>query len=153
MVLVAVESGHAQVRLAPELVIAEDVDFGLGGHVFIPIGTSNFEVGGYFDYYFVSGAAGYSELGGTGYYLFRLPDNPSIVPKVGAGMALGFVRFDRLVSGDSETVTEVGVHLLGGVEFPLGGIQPFVEGGVNLTSELPQWVIRGGVGFALGGGG
>ena len=90
-----VQSADAQIRLAPELALAEDVDLGIGAHAFFPVGTSNFEIGAHFDHFFVSGPAGYSELGGAGYYAFRLPDNPSIVPKVGAGVTLGFVSLDR----------------------------------------------------------
>ena len=141
---------EAQVRLAPELVLADDVDFGIGAHAFFPLGESNIEIGAFYDFYFVAGNAGYSDLGGTAYYLFRLPDNPGIVPKVGAGLTVGFVTLDsNFASVDG--ATEFGAHVSGGVDFTVGANRPFVEVGVNLTSELPQWLIRAGWGFELGG--
>ena len=150
LVLGASDPTEAQVRLAPELVFADDVDFGIGAHAFFPLGDSNIEIGAFYDFYFVAGNAGYSDLGGTAYYLFRLPDNPGIVPKVGAGLTVGFVTLDPNFATVDGT-TELGAHVVGGADFTVGTSRPFVEVGVNLTSELPQWLIRAGWGFELGG--
>jgi hypothetical protein len=100
----------------------------------------------------------YLEFGGTAYYLFTLPDNPCIVPKVGAGLSFGRFSFDDAL-GDigipgfeiDASATEVGLHLLGGIDFPMNSLRPYVEGGVGL-GNIPDFFIRGGVGFTVGGG-
>lgn len=146
--LLAAPDASAQVRLGPELTVADDVDFGIGARAFFPIPSvhPNMEIGAFLDVYFPGNDASYFELGGTWYYLFRLADNPNLVPKVGAGMTVG--HFSR----DEFDNTEVGIHLLGGLEFPLPTIQPYLEAGVGIA-DIPDFFLRGGISFRLGGSG
>jgi hypothetical protein len=148
LLLMAAPDASAQARLGPELTIADDVDFGIGARAFFPISSvhRNMEIGAFLDIYFPGNDASYFELGGTWYYLFPLADNANLVPKVGAGMTVG--RFSR----DERDNTEVGIHLLGGLEFPLPTIQPYLEAGAGL-GDIPDFFLRGGISFRLGGAG
>lgn len=148
VLLFAAPRVSAQVRLGPELTVADNVDFGIGARAFFPIPSvhPNMEIGAFLDIYFPGNDADYFEVGGTWYYLFPLADNPNLIPKVGAGMTVG--RWS--VSESSRT--DVGLHLLGGLEFPLPTIQPFIEAGAGL-GDIPDFFLRGGISFRLGGSG
>jgi hypothetical protein len=153
LVFATSDAAHAQVRLAPEVSLADDVDFGVGGRAFFPIPSlhRNMEIAGFFTVYFPGSNQSYWELGGTWYYLFRLPDNASLIPKIGAGMTAGWFSSDP-PGGSSSSRNDVGLHLVGGLEFPQGRFQPYVEGGVGI-GDIPDFFLRGGVSFALGSGG
>lgn len=142
---------RAQVRLGPEIVVADNVDFGIGGHAFFPLRSVPMEIGAFFDLYFPD-RSDYFEIGGTWYYLFNLPENPNVVPKVGGGVTLGnFSRDSDSPGGDDSSNTEVGIHILGGLEFPMRTLQPFVEVGFGI-GDIPDFLVRGGLAFAVGGG-
>jgi len=154
LLFVAWAPTEAQVRIAPEVVVGDNVDFGVGGHVFFPVPSVSpqIEVGGFFDIYF-PGSFNYWELGGTVYYLFPLEGTASVIPKAGAGVTIGFSSYDSDSPGvDNSSSTNVGLHLLGGVEFPMNKVQPFVEVGAGL-GDIPDFFLRAGVGFKVGGGG
>lgn len=142
---------QAQVRLAPEVLLADNVDVGIGIHGFFPLQNAPMEIGAYFDLYF-PGSYDYFELGGTWYYLFPLADNPNIVPKFGAGVTIGNASYDSDTPGADNSNTEVGLHVLGGLEFPMPSFQPFVEVGAGI-GDIPDFFVRGGLSFRLGGGG
>jgi hypothetical protein len=152
MLLTTSTSTQAQVRLAPEVIVSDDQDFGIGAHAFFPVHSvsPNLEVGTFFDLYFPKNRS-YFELGATLYYLFALPDNANIVPKAGAGFTLGFLNVDD-DPNDNLSSTHVGLHLVGGLDFPMDKMQPFIEVGAGL-GEIPDFFVRGGIGFTVGGGG
>ena len=156
--LVLPQTAEAQgVILAPELAIGDNVDFGIGGRALFGLSSVNpaLQGAGFITLFFPDNFD-YFELGGTLYYRFVLPDNPGIVPKVGAGATVGFssssVSSPGLDDETSSSNTNVGLHLLGGVEFPRGKIVPYGQFQVGI-GDIPDFAILLGVGFAVGGGG
>ena len=147
--LMAPAAANAQVRLAPELAVADNVEFGVGARAFFPIGSvPNLEIGAAVDFYFPDNFD-YYEFAGLVYYTFPQPDAPTILPRVGAGPVIGVTSFDtdsQDTSGASST--NVGLQLLGGIDFPLATVQPYVEFGLGI-GDIPDFFVRGGVGFGL----
>ena len=148
-------TARAQVILAPELAIGDNVDFGVGGRGLLNLSSVNpsLQAAGFITIYF-PGPFDYFEFGGTLYYRFVLPDNPGLVPKVGAGVTVGRSSFSDSpgFEGGSDSSTDVGLHLVGGLEFPRGKIVPYGQILAGIGS-IPDFAIQLGVGFAVGGGG
>lgn len=151
------QTAESQVLLAPELAIGDDVDFGVGGRALFGLSSVQpaLQAAGFITIFFPGENVSYFELGGTLYYRFILPDNPGIVPKAGAGVTVARGSSDYSIPGEGESSsssTNVGLHLLGGLELPRGKIVPYgeVQAGIG---DIPSFAIRVGVGFAVGGGG
>lgn len=143
---------QAQVELGPQLSIAEDVDFGLGVNVGVPLSSlnENLEFSGNFTLYFPDNID-YWEIDGNVRYLFPLAGNSSMVPFVMGGLAIGRSSWDGDdfpgLGDDSET--ELALRLGGGAKFPVGRVTPFVDLGLTI-GDLPDFVLRGGLTFPLG---
>ena len=132
----------------------DDVDFGVGGRFELdlenalssePPFSRTFIIGA-FDYFFQDCDpfdCSYWELNGNLAVPFGSAD-ASVDPYAGAGIniARGSVEdFDN---------TEVGLNLLGGLKFPLGGVSAFGEARIELGGG-EQFVITGGILFGGGG--
>lgn len=144
---------QAQVSVAPEVAFGEDVDLGIGAHVAAPLTAvdENLELAARFNLFFPDGFD-YWEINGDARYLFPLPDNDQVVPYALGGLAFGNYSFDfesELVDVDDST-TEFGLRLGGGVKFPMDRFHPFAELGAGI-GDVPDFVLRGGVSFPLGG--
>lgn len=143
----------AQIRFGGQLNYGDDTDFGLGPRlVLADPALGEFRFIGSFDLYFPDDGGGvdidYWELNGNIVYDFEVTTAPKLTPYVGAGLNVAHVSVDLtspgLTGGGSNT--ELGVNLLGGLEFGLGKIRPFVEIKVELEGG-EQFVITGGVLF------
>lgn len=131
----------AQVHLGPQLSLASDTDFGLGGRLVAGVPEyAGFEAMGSFDLFFPDAPADYWEINGNVLYNFEIPDLPSLRPYAGGGLHLARVSSD--VGGD----TDLGLNLLAGNKFPLDGFTPFAELRVELGGG-EQFVLTGGVLF------
>lgn len=143
-------SADTPVAFGAQLNIANDFDFGVGGRA--TFGTESIvertRAVASFDFYFPDGPVDFWELNFNGHYLFDLPDFPAQL-YAGTGLHLGHASVDvntgfGTVSGSS---SDVGLNLLGGVEFNIDApVQPFAELKIELGGA-EQFIITGGLMF------
>lgn len=115
-----------------------ETDFGVGGRILLNIPNVNLEAAGTVDIYFPD-QGDFWEVNGNIFYHFHLPDSPSVLPYLGAGLNVGTVS-----NGASNT--EFGLNIGGGVRFPTGTMAPFVEGR-GVISDFDQFVVTAGIVF------
>ena len=144
---------NAQIRFGGQLNYGDDTDFGLGPRLVLDDpALGEFRFIGTFDLYFPDDGGGvdvdYWELNGNIVYDFEVTTAPKLTPYVGAGLNVAHVSVDVTSPGltGSNSNTELGVNLLGGLEFGLGKVRPFVEIKVELEGG-EQFVITGGILF------
>jgi opacity protein-like surface antigen len=137
----APEGSEAQVRFGGQLNFADETDFGLGPRVAFDLEElgPRFQIIGTWDIYFPENdAVDFWELNGNIVYRFDLPETEGVDPYGGGG--LNVARTEVGDVGD----TDLGLNILGGVEFPLASVTPFVE--LRVTAEgADQFYITGGV--------
>ncbi len=145
-----VSQGTAQeVHVGGQLSYGDDSDFGLGPRVvFDDPSLGEFRIVGTFDLFFPDSPSGtdvdYWEINGNGIYDFQLRNSPNTIPYVGAGLNIAHASVGSGVLNASDT--QLGINLLGGFEFVVGSVRPFVELRVELEGG-EQFVISGGVLF------
>lgn len=141
LLLAGGQTADAQVYVGPQVNLATDTDFGVGGRVLANIEQANLEFVGSADLYFPDGPTDYWEANGNLFYHFHLPENPSVLPYLGGGLNLA-------TFSNGDTRTEAGLNLGGGVRFPLEDISPYVEGrGVVGNDASEQFVFTFGILF------
>lgn len=143
---VAPEATEAQVRFGGQLNFADDTDFGLGPRVAFDLEElgPRFQIIGTWDIYFPDEEGlDFWELNGNVVYRFELEETDAVEPYGGGG--LNIARIDREgPAGSDVDDTELGLNVLGGVEFPLTSVTPFVE--VRVTAEGSEQIyVTGGV--------
>lgn len=135
---------EGQVRFGGQLNIADDTDVGLGPRVALDLEDTGapLQFLGTWDIYFPDNdAVDYWELNGNVVYRFQLEETDAVVPYGGAGLNIARIEVDTPGDGDD---TDLGVNFLGGVEFPLVSVTPFVE--IRATAEGgEQFYITGGL--------
>jgi len=152
--LLAVGGSEAQgqVRLGPEVSLAQDVDFGIGAVVEMPMTSihERLEFAGRFTLFFPD-RGNYWELDGDVRYLFPLAGENTLLPYAMAGLAIGHSSWDYEGPGDGSTVsdTELALRIGGGAKFPMASFTPFVDLGLTI-GDLPDFNLRAGVTFPLG---
>jgi hypothetical protein len=145
---------EGQVSVAPEVAIGDDVDFGIGGALSLPLTQlhEDLEFAGRFTFFFPDGFD-YWEINGDVRYLFSIEGNDQIVPFALAGLAIGNASYDAdvpdIVEVD-ESNTEVGLRLGGGIKVPQDRFVPYAELGLGI-GDIPDFAIRVGLSFLLGG--
>lgn len=130
-----------------ELTLLEGGDFGIGARS--EFGTSSLALVLSFDYYFPG-----DELENLKFYelnaniAFTFPTE-GFRPYVGGGVGIARVSFDEDFFSDSETQT--GINILGGVKFGGGPVSPFIEGRYVFYDEeegfTNRFVLTGGILF------
>lgn len=161
---VATTEAQAQTRFGPEIVFANDLEFGIGFKIMTDI-----------DAFSDDEDSMLQQLRGTGdfvYYIdpfggcdncsaFEANVNGAIPLEVGeadvyAGAGLNITRtsfdIDDILPGFGfdASATQVGLNVLGGLNFDLGSFGAFAEAGLTLGGA-GQFSIRSGI--MLGGGG
>jgi hypothetical protein len=133
---------QAQTRFGVQANLADDVDFGIGARVAIsPPGRSPIKILGSFDWFFPDGPFDYWELNGNIVYVVPV-QNSAVAPYLGGGLNVAHISPDGVSFGSD---TEMGLNLLGGIEF--GGALPlFVEARVEVEGG-EQFVLTGGIYF------
>jgi hypothetical protein len=160
------QDAHAQVKLGPRVVLSVgDIsdaggDFGIGADVRFLAGDLPVTFNGAFDYYFVEDqpVGNGNEVGRSIFtidfnalYMFGV-DNQAFTPYAGGG--LGITRSSRddyetgggTVEGFSDT--EIGLNIIGGAEFPLESLTPFVQAQIGVGG-VDRFNIAGGLLFNL----
>ncbi|NNF29327.1 MAG: outer membrane beta-barrel protein [Gemmatimonadetes bacterium] len=153
----------AQNYLGAELAYANDLDLGVGLRVDLPLEAvhERFRVTGSFIYFFpgessdeipgVDADLEYWEINANG--RFRIAnDDVSLTPYVGAGINIGRLTGSVDISGvggASESSTELGLNVLGGLEFGRGPSRPFVEVRYEVGGG-EQLVVSGGINIPIG---
>ena len=134
---------QAQTRFGVQASLADDADFGVGARVALsPPGPSPIKILGSFDLFFPDGPVDYWELNGNIVYVVPV-QNSAVAPYIGGGLNVAHFSFDGGTFGSSDT--EMGLNLLGGIEF--GGALPlFVEARVEVEGG-EQFVLTGGIYF------
>lgn len=122
----------------------DDAEFGIGGRVLGAIPNTGFAIIGSFDYFFPGNDVTYWEINGNGVYRFAIPDNPNFTPYAGAG--LNIARVSRDVGDETRSDSDIGLNLLGGLEWDVGSFRPFGELRVEIDGG-EQVVLTGGVLF------
>jgi hypothetical protein len=139
---------QAQARFGAQLSWSDDFDLGIGARVraetprLIP--GSPLAVIGSFDWFFPGNDVTYFEINGNVAYNFTIAGSP-IRPYAGGGLNIARVSFD--VAGQSQSDTDIGLNLLGGLNFrQVGRLQPFVEIRLEIAGG-EQFVLTGGIHF------
>lgn len=142
----AAGGAEGQVRFGGQLNFADDTDFGLGPRLAFDLEElgPRFQIIGTWDIYFPDNdALDYWELNGNVVYRFRLPETEEVVPYGGAGLNVARADLDQPV-GTETSDTDLGLNFLGGAEFPLESVTPFVE--LRVTAEgSEQFYVTGGL--------
>lgn len=102
------------------------------------------------EYVFTDGdGVDYLQLDGNVIARFGAP-GASILPYAGAGLGVAFVSYD--IGDDSETETELGLNLLGGIIFPgaFGFGNPYLQARYSLIDPFEAFSIMGGIRIPLG---
>ena len=154
LALAAPRPAHAQFKFGPEVTWAsQSIGIGVGARAEASLASVIPSVKGLgvmasFDYFFPGSSYGvspsYWEINANGTYHFEIP-NVKIAPYAGAGVV--FAHSAVTVGNFSASANNVGLNILGGVNFPaMGSITPFAELRLELRSG-GAFVVTGGVLF------
>jgi opacity protein-like surface antigen len=151
MSVASVKDAEAQVRFGPQVSFGTDTDFGVGARAAFGLSAMYPTLSGAIsgDYFFVDCPAGFScsfiELNANATVPLDI-QNLTFSPYVGGGLNLAraSVSFD----GESASDSEMGLNLLGGIQFvnPMRRMVPFVEARLTLAGS-EQFVLTGGILF------
>jgi opacity protein-like surface antigen len=142
-------TGAEAQRFGAQLNWADDMDLGIGARLELPLNIGAEGVLSYtyligsFDYFFPDcDDCTYFEFNGN----LAVPVNveSSLNPYVGAG--LNMARFSVDVAGSDVSNTDLGLNLLGGLKFALGGVSSFGEARFELGGG-EQFVLTFGILF------
>lgn len=105
---------------------------------------------GQFDYYFIDCPSGFSctylEINPSLAVPFTMTGS-SVKPYAGAGLRVGYSSTSA--GGTSASDTDLGLNLLGGLRFGLGGMDAFSEARLGLGGNVEQFALS--FGFLFGG--
>jgi hypothetical protein len=154
--------GEAQVAVGPTLAFHDEADFGVGAMITSPLPSLGEGLGlmGDFTFFFPGDDAFFDnqvdvdfwELNANLTWDIPVEDRP-VAPFVLGGLNLANVSVDIEGSelGGSNSDTEIGLNIGGGLRFPAGNLEPLV----GIRAELSGGegvVIFGALPFTLGGG-
>jgi opacity protein-like surface antigen len=147
MLAAGVSSAEAQgVRFAPQLSFADDTDLGIGARIrmgFPSVAPGFFGVGS-FDYFFPDGFNYFEINANVGYVIPGV--RGKVHPYAGGGLNIARASAENC-SGSGCSNSEVGLNLLGGLDFETRSrIMPFIELRVELSGG-EQFVVTGGLYF------
>ena len=162
--VLSVSSTDAQVRLGGQLSFADDASFGVGPRVVVGFHdlkdiASGLWLMGSFNLFFPDedlygepGNADYYEINGNIVYEIVLPANPTVIPYVGTGLNLAkrSLTFTEPLPpgreiGESISETDLGLNILGGLNFPMRGVRPFVEFRGQCCKGPGQFIVASGL--------
>ena len=123
--LLAPAVASAQVNAGPLAAFHDDLDFGIGGFVGIPVPSldQNLSIVPSFVYYFPDGFDAW-EINGDVVYGFEVSEDTPVLPFAFAGLNISRVSVD-FGSFGSASSTEMGLNLGGGIQFRAESVNPF----------------------------
>lgn len=144
-----VQEAHAQISFGAQASFADETDFGIGARIYAGLPLTGLELVGAFDYFFPSEEGlNYFEVNANALYSLPLAGMTGFRPYVGGGLniARGSLDVDLPEGfGDISTSdTEMGLNLIGGLEFGFGPIKPFAELRAQIAGG-EQIVLTGGI--------
>jgi hypothetical protein len=147
---------NAQTTVGPFLAFHDDFDFGVGAYVTFPVEEihENLAFSGSFGYFFPDDGGGavdvtYWELNADA--ILRIPTESAVRPFLLGGINIARVDVDVTGLGGGSN-TEAGLNLGGGVAFPGESFTPMVGAKLQIDGG-DGFMIFGGLGFPVGGGG
>lgn len=137
----------AQATVGPMAAFHDDVDFGIGGFVSIPVPSldPNLTIVPSFVYYFPDDPFNYWEINGDVLYAFEVSADTPVLP-----FAFGGLNFASFGIDGGNSNTEIGLNLGGGIKFRAESVEPFA-GAKFQIGDIDGFVIFGGIGFPVGG--
>jgi hypothetical protein len=119
----------AQIHVGPQLSLGTDSDFGLGGRIVFPLRVGALGVDGAIDgnYFFGPGTGIDSWIDTNANVRIPIPVARDFTTRLGAGINFTFISIDVPGSPTSTSESEVGLNLLGTIEFSRGHIAPFAD--------------------------
>ena len=147
-------NSHAQsFRIGPRATVSlgnisdlgGDVGIGANGRVDIPDVPVNGDAA--FTYFFADDPTSVWTLDLNALYPFPLEEQ-TFLPYAGGGLALTNTSVE--IAGRSASNTDVALNLVGGVEFDVGVISPFLEVNVGVGGDVDRFGLSGGLLFSLG---
>lgn len=160
--VLAAGTAQAQMKFGGQVLWADDVELGVGARVEIPFANKLSKTGplsqtffiGQFDYFLDP----CGDTAGSGVDCSYFEINPGLAvplkttsdfrPYLGAGLNIARMSVDAGTLG-STSDTEMGLNVLGGLKFLLGGMESFTEARISLGGG-EQFAIQ--FGFLFGGG-
>jgi hypothetical protein len=141
--MIAVQPAEAQVAFGPQVAYGADTEIGFGGRVEFdltrPFGVTEGFFAGVFGivsgnfYPSPHGVSDWNIIQITGNVAVPFPMDAAVAPYAGAG--LQWTRFDFGDTGfGSATGSDTSLNVLGGIKFPIGGMNGFAEGNFGLGS-------------------
>lgn len=156
--LAAAQPAAAQVSFGPHVAFGADTDIGIGADVHVGLANALGIEDGFFAnlvgqftgtyYLWDCGVVDCSfiDISANGVVPFAVES--SVTPYAGAGIGVGraSVDYDTPFGDFGASGTDVGLNVLGGIFFPLGGLNGFAEAKFGI-SGADQFVLRGGLLF------
>lgn len=142
----------AQVQVGPTLAFSDDFDFGIGATLTTQapgLGEGVGFMGEFLIFFPDVDGFNYFELNGNVTYAFPLEDS-TVLPFALAGLNIARASVDAPGFG-SESNTEIGLNLGGGITFDLGSVRPSV-GGRFAIGDMNHFVFFATLPFEVGSG-
>jgi hypothetical protein len=152
--LAAPAAVQAQLEAGPFLAYHDDLEaIGVGGYIAIPIPqlAPGFAIIPDIAIFFPDDPLGYLEINGDLAYFFPVSADSPVVPFAFGGLNWARSSYDYGGSIGSESDSDIGLNLGGGVQFAAGALSPFAGAKFEIHDNT-AFVIFGGIGFSLGGG-
>jgi outer membrane immunogenic protein len=149
--LAAPTAVQAQLEAGPILAYYDDLEaIGVGAFIAIPVPqlAEGFAIVPDFTWYFPDGFD-YFEVNGDIAYFFPVAADSPVAPFAFGGLSIGRTSIDFGGTIGSQSDTDVGLNLGGGVQFAAGSINPFAGAKFELRDNT-GFVIFGGLGFPIG---
>ena len=164
--------GQAQIELGPR--VGYEIDqlnaFALGGDVRVSTAALPVQLNGSVDYFFLDDASFSDGAGNSleasqnllkfavnGLFQFGI-DNQYFTPYAGPGLSITRYSVDSDADIDGQGVdlrsgseTDVGLNAVGGAEFGVGGLRPFVQAEFVLLGDYEPVQFTAGLLFDVGG--
>lgn len=126
-------------------------EFTIGGDVRYDLSQVDapIQLSGALDFYFAEEDVTIFTVDLNGHYVF--PTEGTISPYAGAGLGITSVSVDVDTPSGSFGAddSDVGLNLVGGIEFQAGSVRPFAQGQFTVGGDFDRFGLTGGVLFAL----